>query len=97
MRYTEFRDSIQAELQRTPAGLCWKDLKQRLQLPYERPCSTWIRRLESDIGLARARKGSMYLWMISAGSADTTAQQYRLARNKHLQSSSARQRSGIRY
>lgn len=65
MRYVEFRDLIHEDLRDNPAGQTWAELKDRLQLPYERPCPTWVRRLEQEIGLVRAkRSGGALHWMI---------------------------------
>jgi len=65
MRYVQFREAIQSELQRNPDGLTWIQLQQRLDLPYDRPCATWTNRLEQEIGLLR-RKGSgrSLLWCV---------------------------------
>ena len=57
MRYVEYREAIGAELRRHSAGLTWAQLQSRLGLPYDRPCPTWTRQLENDIGLRR-KKGS---------------------------------------
>jgi len=46
MQYADFRDVIQDELRRNPAGLTWARLKEGLALPYKRPCPTWVRRME---------------------------------------------------
>ena len=65
MRYVDFRDTIREELQRNPAGLTWAELKARLHLPYDRPCPTWIRQMEQEIGLLRARdSGRAQIWRI---------------------------------
>jgi len=65
MRYIDFKDLIAAELRQTPAGLSWSELKNRLQLTYQRPCATWIRRLEHEIGLVRVpQHGHTYCWRI---------------------------------
>ena len=65
MRYIEFRDQIDVELRRNPAGLTWAELKQRLELPYPRPCPTWVLQLEAEIGLTRSRgAGAAYVWKI---------------------------------
>ena len=65
MRYVEFRDAIRDELSRNPAGLTWKELRARLSLPYTRPCSSWVKRLEQDISLSRARQpGPEATWKI---------------------------------
>lgn len=68
MRYTEFRDLIQSELRRHPAGLTWVELKTRLRLPYDRPCPTWTRQLEEEIGLRRVPgKGRAKVWGVDTG------------------------------
>ncbi len=65
MRYTEFRDAIQEELGRYPNGLTWPQLKDRLGLPYDRPCAQWVARMEEEIGLSRAKDfDRAYLWKI---------------------------------
>ena len=65
MRYTDFKEGIRAELDLHPEGLTWTELKLRLALPYERPCPTWVRRLEKEIGLVRTRNpGRPATWTI---------------------------------
>ena len=65
MRYQEFRNAIEEALLQDPDGLTWAELKERLDLPYERPCPTWIRRMEEETGLSRARgTGRAYVWKI---------------------------------
>jgi len=65
MRYVDFRDTIREELLWNPEGLTWKELKERLELPYKTPCPTWISRLEQEIGLSRARgSGRAYVWTV---------------------------------
>ena len=65
MRYVEFRDAIQQELKRHRNGWTWKELRDRLDLPYERACPTWVARLESEIGLRRAPgEGRAYVWTL---------------------------------
>ena len=66
MRYVDYRDAIQAELRRNPAGLTWMQLQSRLGLPYDRPCPAWTRQLESDIGLRRTKgAGRSLIWHVS--------------------------------
>ena len=66
MRYVEFRDRIQKKLQRNPSGLTWTELRDQLDLPYDRPCAAWIKRLEEEIALSRARgTGRAYVWKIN--------------------------------
>lgn len=68
MRYHEFRDSIRQELRRYPDGLTWADLRDQLALPYDRPCPTWVRCLEKEIGLVRTKGPTRaYLWKMVQG------------------------------
>ena len=70
MRYTEFRDLIRDELHRRRTGLTWAQLRDRLSLPYERPCPAWTRCLEKEIGLVRAKgEDRALVWKLRARSA----------------------------
>ncbi len=51
MKYTEFRNVILEELRIHVDGFTWKELKERLSLPYKTPCPTWIKQLETEAGL----------------------------------------------
>lgn len=63
MRYIDFRDSILEELEGSAGGLTWKELRERLELPYIRPCQEWIGRMERDNGLVRSPgPGRALLW-----------------------------------
>ncbi len=65
MKYLEFRDLIRKELQQKPGGMTWNELKTQLDLPYDRPCPTWVKQLEDEIGLTRSRgNGRAYLWKL---------------------------------
>lgn len=55
MRYTEFRDVIHRRLKRRKAGVSWAELRHTLELPYDRPCPEWTKRLEAEIGLTRVK------------------------------------------
>ena len=57
MRYVEFKAAIEQHLRRHHGGATWPELRDNLQLPYDRPCPEWTRRLEIEIGLIR-RKGA---------------------------------------
>ncbi len=71
MRYVDFRDLIQRELRQNPSGLTWAELKERLSLTYDRPCPTWVARMEQEVGLARMKgSGRAYLWKV--GSSEQT-------------------------
>lgn len=63
MTYQQFRDLIQAKLRERQLGMTWRELRDDLGLPYDRPCPEWTRRLESDIGLIR-QKGTdnAFVW-----------------------------------
>jgi len=66
MRYVEFRDAIQKELKHHREGWTWKELRDRLDLPYVRACPTWVARLEQEIGLKRAPgEGRAHVWTLS--------------------------------
>jgi hypothetical protein len=66
MRYVEFRDAIEKELRRRPEGLTWRQLQERLSLPYDRPCSAWTKQLEQEIGLSRMKSaGRALLWRVA--------------------------------
>jgi hypothetical protein len=65
MQYTEFRDSIHADLRRSSSGKTWKELKASLNLPYSQPCQEWICRLEREIGLERReKKRNALVWKV---------------------------------
>jgi hypothetical protein len=65
MRYVDFRDVIRDELRMNPNGLTWKELKNRLDLPYESPCPTWVKQLEEEIGLSRKKgEGRALIWKV---------------------------------
>ena len=65
MRYLQFRALIHEELAQTPEGRTWAELRDRLNLPYDRPCQTWVARLEQEIGLRRTRtSGSELVWKL---------------------------------
>lgn len=65
MRYLEFKNAIHRELRRSPEGLTWVQLQQRLKLPYDRPCPTWTHMLEEEIGLSRKKvQGRAFLWRL---------------------------------
>ena len=62
MRYVEFRNAIQEELGQNPAGFTWRELRERLDLPYDSPCPTWIRRMEQELAVESKRlRSRIYL------------------------------------
>ena len=65
MRYVDFRASILRELRRQPKGLTWRELRDRLDLPYRTPCSEWVQRMEMEDGLTRTPgDGRAYVWRV---------------------------------
>lgn len=71
MRYTEFRDAIHRRLKRRKSGLTWAELRDTLDLPYDRPCPEWTKRLEAEIGLTRSKPtapgaGRALVWRVTA-------------------------------
>jgi hypothetical protein len=65
MRYVDFKNAIREELLQNPGGLTWVELRERLNLPYTRPCPTWVTRLEQEAGLVRAKgPGAAYVWKV---------------------------------
>ena len=70
MQYVDFRDAIQRELRRNPEGLTWVQLKEHLDLSYDRPCQTWVYRMEEEIGLTRVRgTGRAFVWKLQRNTA----------------------------
>jgi len=66
MKYIDFRDEIKNELGKNPKGLTWRELQDRLDLPYDRPRPTWVQKLEKEIGLIRCKgSGRAFIWKIS--------------------------------
>ncbi|MFG0250657.1 MAG: hypothetical protein ACF8OB_17365 [Phycisphaeraceae bacterium JB051] len=67
MKYTEFRDAIKDALKRSKSGMTWAELRDQLNLPYDRPCPEWTKRLEQEIGLKRIHvsgRGRAYVWSL---------------------------------
>ena len=65
MTYLKFREKIRRGLARHP-GRTWKQLREELALPYDRPCPEWTKRLEREIGLERRKvRGPAYEWFLS--------------------------------
>jgi len=55
MSYAEFKQRIEGSLRRRKGGLTWRELREVAELPYERACPEWTRRLEREIGLKRVK------------------------------------------
>jgi len=68
MTYVEFNRLIHSQLQKRSQGMTWKELKESLDLPYDRPCPEWVSRLEKEIGLVRAKgAGKAFVWRVANG------------------------------
>lgn len=65
MTYEEFKQIIKDELEKTPDGLTWTQIRERRPELYQRfPANQWVRQMEKDIGLVREKvKGKVY-WML---------------------------------
>ncbi len=69
MTYLEFKTTLQRHLKKHPAGATWAELRDTLKLPYDRPCPTWTRQLEKDIGLVRRKgDGRAFVWSLRSKS-----------------------------
>lgn len=72
MRYPEFKAAIQKHLKRNRKGATWNELREKLSLPYDRPCPEWTRRLEEEIGLTRNKtSGRALIWQVSSSTRQT--------------------------
>ena len=68
MKYVEAKKLIESELSKRPEGLTWKELRDRLDLPYKTFCPEWTKALEAEIGLVRQRQGGRaYVWSLGNG------------------------------
>lgn len=71
MRYTEFRDLVFEDLRSRDQGSTWKELRARLELPYDNPCPEWVARMELESGLVRRKGiGKALIWMIERNDTD---------------------------
>ncbi len=69
MRYPDFRDTVRSALRRRRAGLTWAQLRDDFDLPYDRPCPEWTKRLEAEIGLVREKgTGRALVWRLRKAS-----------------------------
>ncbi len=64
MTYEEFRDSIQKELKKSPDGLTWTEIREKLKLPQKVPNNKWVRQMEKDIGLLRVKELRGVVWRV---------------------------------
>ena len=62
MTYEEFRDRIEHALSASKGPLTWTQIRDFLKLPQKFPNNRWVRRLETDIGLTRQKRGGVTLW-----------------------------------
>ena len=69
MRYVEFREQIRRVLRSSPRGLTRAELRGRLNLPYARPCPSWVKQMQRDIGLSRPPGPTRaHVWTVGARS-----------------------------
>ena len=64
MSYEKFRDSIQKELKKSANGLTWTEIREKLKLPQKVPNNRWVRQMERDIGLVRAKELRGVVWRV---------------------------------
>lgn len=65
MTYEEFRQIIKEELEKTPEGLSWGQIRERRPELYQRwPANQWVRKLEEDIGLLREKMRDTVIWKL---------------------------------
>ena len=64
IKYNNFRDKVKNSLQGEKYGLKWNQTRKNGQIEYTRPCYTWIKELEEEIGLIPERKGKYVYWKL---------------------------------
>jgi hypothetical protein len=62
--YGKFREDVVEGLRGEDQGLTWAELREKAGLKYDRPCYTWIGRMEKEDGLRRERRGNRVYWMV---------------------------------
>jgi hypothetical protein len=62
--YIEFREKVEKALRGEKDGLTWAQIKKKGEIRYTRPCYTWTRQLEKEIGLTRERRGRNVYWKL---------------------------------
>ena len=62
--HLEFQETVKTALKGEEKGLTWSQLKKKGKIDYTRPCYTWARKLEKDIGLIRERYGRNVYWKL---------------------------------
>ena len=62
--YAEFREKVRKALEGEKDGLAWNQLRKKGGIEYTRPCYTWARQLEDDIGLIRERRRRTICWKL---------------------------------
>jgi len=66
MKYVDFKSAVRTRLSSHPSGMTWKQLRDDLSLPYDKPCPEWTRRLEQEIHLVRSRgAGNALVWALN--------------------------------
>lgn len=66
MDYERFRDTLRDTLREHGPALTWTEIRTKAALPQLFPNNGWVRRMETDIGLLRAKDGrGIILWRLS--------------------------------
>jgi protein-arginine kinase activator protein McsA len=63
--YEDFRRSVEQALRSAGRGLTWTEIRTTGKLPQKLPNNQWVRRLEGEIGLTRARENGVILWSLT--------------------------------
>lgn len=65
MTYEEFRDGISTVLRESEGPITWTEVRTKARLPQKFPNNQWVRRMETDIGLAREKnEHGIILWKL---------------------------------
>ena len=62
--YIDFREKVEEALQGEKDGLTWEQLRKKGEIQQTRPCYTWARQLENEIGLTGERCGRNVYWKL---------------------------------
>lgn len=65
--YESFRDAIQQVLMSSDCPMTWTAIRTQAGLEQKFPNNQWVRRMEQDIGLVRAKARGQTVWSIGKG------------------------------
>jgi hypothetical protein len=66
--YEHFRDAIRKVLETSPDGQTWTEIRTKAKLVQKFPNNVWVKRLETEIGLIRAKdEHGIFRWRLSQG------------------------------